>query len=444
MKRIVVSCLLTGALAASPAPGVGQPEVASAATPTSGTISSQNPTVSWTGGPFLTSNPTFCLPADPACDTFQLTVAQPLPRGDYLVKVAIDGQFDSDDYDLFVFGPDGEEVGSATTPSGDEEVTLFNPAAATYAVVVQAWLVTPGSTYAGQAHLLQAPAGEKLPRAKAFAATQMTRASYEAGTPTNGTASFPGQPLRVAAHAVGREAAEPTLGVNPDGTVFYAAATFDAIAGGLARTEVMRSRDDGASWVSVQQGLLMDTTTEPPTTLDPYVHVDPGTGRVFTIDLYVGCSYLLFSDTEGESWQRNPLACGQPVNDHHTIQTGPPAGVAGRRGALPSPICADRLLAAADGRLPARLGHAAGRLRDPAGGQLLAAPVDGRPGAGSDRPRLQPRLPRGRASAGGTVPLRAPDGDRARERGEAAPLIAFVHEHLMEDLLAFLVATNSG
>lgn len=320
MRRLLVAAVTLSAVLVPAGSGA-------AAEPPAGTISSDNPTVMWTGGPFLTSNPTFCLPADPACDTFELTVAEPLPRDHYLVTVSIDGEFDGDDYDLFVFGPDGEEVASSTTPSGDEQVTLFNPAPATYDVVVQAWLVAPGSTYAGVAELSLAPAEERVPRAKAFEATQVTRETYEAGTPENTKASFPGPPLDVAAFDVGREAAEPTIGVNANGTAFYAAATFDSDIGGLARTRVLRSRDGGRTWQDVQEGLLFDTTTEPPLTLDPYLHVDPDTGRVFTIDLYVGCSYLLFSDTEGDGWQRNPLACGQPVNDHHTIQTGPPAGI---------------------------------------------------------------------------------------------------------------------
>lgn len=91
----------------------------------------------------------------------------------------------------------------------------------------------------------------------------------------------------------------------------------------------MRSRDKGVTWEAVSpEFLLRDTTTEPPLTLDPMLHVDPVTGRVFSVDLFVGCSWAIFSDDEGVTWQRNPLACGQPVNDHHTILTAPPpAGV---------------------------------------------------------------------------------------------------------------------
>ena len=44
---------------------------------------------------------------------------------------------------------------------------------------------------------------------------------------------------------VGREAAEPTLGVDKTGTAFYAASTFDGPGGEVAHTLVLRSRDAG-------------------------------------------------------------------------------------------------------------------------------------------------------------------------------------------------------
>jgi hypothetical protein len=143
-----------------------------------------------------------------------------------------------------------------------------------------------------------------------------------------------GERLTVQAVYVGRESAEPTIGVTPEGDAFYAAGAFDALPDGspaqLARTEVLRSQDGGLTWTSVQPAVPVGyqgddgETTLPPTTLDPYVYVDEDSGRVFNPELYVGCSYLNFSDDAGETWQTNPAACGDFVNDHQTLVSGPP------------------------------------------------------------------------------------------------------------------------
>ncbi|HUF83441.1 MAG TPA: PPC domain-containing protein, partial [Acidimicrobiia bacterium] len=127
---------------------------AQAATPAGGTVSTEAPTATWSGGPFLTSNPTgVCAPLDPACDRFALTIAPP-ESGDYTVEIAITTPHpNDDDFDLYVHGPDGTRVGSSTTATGDERVTLENPAAGTYSVQVLAWLVSPGATYEGKATL---------------------------------------------------------------------------------------------------------------------------------------------------------------------------------------------------------------------------------------------------------------------------------------------------
>ncbi len=157
------------------------------------------------------------------------------------------------------------------------------------------------------------------------------RKTWEGPVPVNRQdARYRGPQLDVQATYVGRNAAEPTVGVNKDGWAFFAAGAFDGI-GGQARTEILASRDGGKTWRSVQRKLPTGHGM-PPNTLDPYVWVDPKTGRVFSVDLYVGCSILSYSDDNGESWTDNPYACGLPVNDHQTLVTGPaPAG-------LPAPV----------------------------------------------------------------------------------------------------------
>lgn len=116
----------------------------------------------------------------------------------------------------------------------------------------------------------------------------------------------------------GHDALEPTIGITKDKTLFFAAA-----ATSLEGTAIMRSDDGGESWVDTSPRVLGRHVH--PITLDPYVWVDEPTGRLFTIDLTVACSYMSFSDDKGESWITNPLSCGRPVNDHQTLFGGPPA-----------------------------------------------------------------------------------------------------------------------
>lgn len=126
-------------------------------------------------------------------------------------------------------------------------------------------------------------------------------------------------------YSVGGHALEPTLGVDPKGRIFYAAAGFDSIRN-LPGTQIMRSADGGKTWKNTSPRILGYNSM--PITLDPYIwvdQVDKKNARVFTIDLTLACSYLSFSDDAGESWVTNPLSCGRPVNDHQTLFGGPPA-----------------------------------------------------------------------------------------------------------------------
>ena len=113
---------------------------------------------------------------------------------------------------------------------------------------------------------------------------------------------------------VGADAIEPTLGITKKGDIFYTAAS-----GGV---DVFRSTDKGESWKMTSPSIA--GIKAHPVTLDPYIYVSEPTGRIFNIDLTVACSYLSYSDDNGESWVNNPLACGRPVNDHQTLFSGPP------------------------------------------------------------------------------------------------------------------------
>ncbi len=299
-----------------------------ASQPAGGTVS-QGTALSWTGGPFLASNPVDCGQVEAACDRYLLTVVP--PPGNFVLTVRVDPRNVADDVDLFIRDASGETVASSSNSTGVEEVVLVNPAAGTYTVVVQPFLVSPlsGGVYDGVAGI-GAPAGNEKAKSYHGAIFSPGFTGVPAARPAK---SAPGvRDLAVSFNYVGRQAAEPTIGVNRSNTAFYAAGAFDSLVGvpgvaRLARTEVLRSRDKGATWQMVSPLLPLAegaTTTESPFSLDPMLYVDPVTGRVFSVDLYAGCAWAIFSDDEGTSWQRNPLSCGQPVNDHHTIVTAPP------------------------------------------------------------------------------------------------------------------------
>ena len=108
----------------------------------------------------------------------------------------------------------------------------------------------------------------------------------------------------------GFQAGEPSLGVDSKGRLF-----FQTLA-----PEVIRSVDGGRKWVDVSP--KVGDRHRHPETLDPYLWLDPATGRVFTFDFFFGCSELSWSDDAGESWTTSILQCGE--QDHQTLFGGPP------------------------------------------------------------------------------------------------------------------------
>lgn len=109
----------------------------------------------------------------------------------------------------------------------------------------------------------------------------------------------------------GFEAGEPSIGVDEKGRIY-----FQTIA-----PQVIRSDDGGKKWTDVSP--TVGSRRRHPETLDPYLWVDPRTGRVFTFDFLFGCSELSWTDDAGKTWTTSPLQCGE--QDHQTLFGGPPA-----------------------------------------------------------------------------------------------------------------------
>ena len=153
MRKVLISLSVLAMAVFSTAPA------AYAAQPNSGTIASASDTASWTGGPYTVGVPNQlgCLtPADPTCDAFALTVN--LTPGHRFV-VAIQSEINGDDYDLYVYHPDGTEAGRSANAGGNESVVIQHTnlhGSGPYQVRVLPFGVTSGSTYEGIARATSA------------------------------------------------------------------------------------------------------------------------------------------------------------------------------------------------------------------------------------------------------------------------------------------------
>lgn len=115
--------------------------------------------------------------------------------------------------------------------------------------------------------------------------------------------------------------AEPNVGVTSSGSIFVT--TLD---------QTRRSTDMGRSWEIVHdfEPPGRPTTEDVFRSSDPMLWVDPDTDRVFTDHMHGSlpsgpmCTYLAWSDDDGETWTERPFACGTPQVDHPKIVTAPP------------------------------------------------------------------------------------------------------------------------
>ena len=128
-------------------------------------------------------------------------------------------------------------------------------------------------------------------------------------------------------HEVGAETFEPTIGAAPDGSLYYALANEPGVAIGWS-PGIARSTDGGESWTEVTPQVAGEKM--PPETNDPYIYVDPGTGRAFQFHMspILTCSVMSWTDDGGQDWDTNPVGCGPTgVWDHQSIVAAEPRTV---------------------------------------------------------------------------------------------------------------------
>ncbi|MHB8584449.1 MAG: hypothetical protein ACYDDF_01230 [Thermoplasmatota archaeon] len=109
-------------------------------------------------------------------------------------------------------------------------------------------------------------------------------------------------------------AGEPTMGIDAHGNVYFVGmvqphnqlTTIELPVG------ASKAQDIGPAIA----GQHVDQTS-----LDPYLYVDPATGRVYLSNNLGQCMELSWTDDQGKTWVTQPEACGTPwaIHDHQTM-----------------------------------------------------------------------------------------------------------------------------
>ena len=288
-----------------------------AATPASGTLSDQNPTVGYTAGPFTVPNPTSRAgaPATPPvcnavapCDTFTLNVN--VAQADVTTKqisISIGWPNPTADFDVFVFDSNSNLVAAAAT-SNDPETVVIPAVSGTYTVEVDPFNPL-GQSFQGTIALGPKPAApptfKNPPRYQVYPAPPTAGGADESGEPSIGVDWNP--------NVSGLKHDQ----VNTGGVAFFTS-NFN---------EFRVSFDDCSS---PAKNLWEDVTffTEGVTTLDPIGLCDhfgpsPTPGRLFQSQLSGNDSITAFSDTDGNTWTQSQGGGIPSGVDHQSLGAGP-------------------------------------------------------------------------------------------------------------------------
>ncbi|HEX2021579.1 MAG TPA: sialidase family protein [Candidatus Thermoplasmatota archaeon] len=146
------------------------------------------------------------------------------------------------------------------------------------------------------------------------------------GTPVAMPLSAEEMPVGVES-LVPKGGAEPNTGVTSSGAVFV-----------TAGDSVFRSRDKGLTWEEVHRLVPPGYPLMPDQwrSYDPMLWVDTDTDRVYVnhMNPAIFCTYMAWSDDDGESWFERPYSCLLPQLDHQKVMTARP-GPQAKTGTLP-------------------------------------------------------------------------------------------------------------
>ena len=289
----------------------------SAANPASGTLSVATPTLTYTGGPNLISNPSGQAGAvdcvNLPCDDYALTINVPAEYEDtHQVRIHVAWPIPAEDYDLQVTG-----IGSSGNVPGAPETVIGPAKSGTHTVRVIPFLVAGGTFTTTITLELKPP-----PPPGGGTATTGTSPRFENYTPP-------------ADSGLGTSAGEPSIGFGKP-SLQFPGGRYMFVAG----LETLRaSFDDCASPAKATWEDVSSTTTSL-ATLDPILESDKdGTGRTFVSQLGPKTSFLAFTDDDGATWTPSQGAPINPGVDHQTIGVGPfdgqfPDGIGGYASAV--------------------------------------------------------------------------------------------------------------
>jgi len=308
-RRAVLPCFLAWALLF----GVR----AQAATPASGTLTDQQTTLSYTGGPYAAPNVTAQANGTPictapnSCDIYTLTVqVAATDLQSKQIAIAASWPNTTADFDLYVFDSNNNLVNSSAS-SADPESTLIPAVSGVYTIEVVPFNPL-GQTFTGTILLQNKP----------------TAPGQGTGVPPR----FQVYPAPVSAGDAERSG-EPSLGVDWNPNVSTLTHGKVNVGGATFFTSNFRdfrvSFDDCSSpavttWTNVTSPVETDPASLDPIGFCDHYGASPTPGRVFQSQLAGPAgSVMAFSDDDGNTWTQSQGA-GQPAGvDHQSVGAGP-------------------------------------------------------------------------------------------------------------------------